>query len=59
VVVVTTMTTRGGEQSETEIRESVEQAQKRHPGAQITCAWPFDTDRAARFFAGEIARLAP
>jgi len=58
VVVVTTMTTRGGEHSETEIREIVEAAQKRHPGVEILYAWPFDTDRVARFFADEIERFS-
>ncbi len=59
VVVVTTMTTRGGAHSETEIREIVEAAQKRHPGVAILYVWPFDTDRVARFFVDEIARFAP
>lgn len=59
VVVATTMTTRGGEHSEVEIREIVEAAQKRHPSARILYAWPFDTDRVARMFADEIARLSP
>jgi sirohydrochlorin cobaltochelatase len=58
VIVVTTMTTRGGGHSETEIREIAEEAQKRHPGVQIMYAWPFDPDRVARFFAEEIARFA-
>jgi len=57
VIVATTMTTRGGEHSETEIREIVEAGQKRHAGARIIYAWPFDTDRVARFFADEIARF--
>jgi sirohydrochlorin ferrochelatase len=57
VIVVTTMTTRGGEHSEVEIREIVEAAQKRHPAARIVYAWPFDTDRVARMLADEIARF--
>lgn len=55
VIVATTMTTRGGEHSEIEIREIVEAAQKRLPAALIVYAWPFDTDRVARMFADEIA----
>jgi len=58
VVVVTTMTTRGGEHSETEFREIVEAAQKRYPGVEILYAWPFDTDRVTRFFADEIERFS-
>ena len=57
VVVVTTMTTRGGEHSETEIREIVEAGQMRHASVQVLYAWPFDTDRVARFFTDEIARF--
>ena len=59
VIVATTMTTRGGEHSEVEIREIVEAAQKRHPSTRIVYVWPFDTDRVARMFADEIARFSP
>jgi len=59
VIVATTMTTRGGEHSEIEIREIVEAAQKRHPAVRIVYAWPFDTDRVARLFADEIGRMFP
>jgi len=58
VIVASTMTTRGGEHSEVEIREIVEAAQKRHPSARVLYAWPFDTDRVARMFADEIAQLS-
>jgi sirohydrochlorin cobaltochelatase len=58
VIVVTTMTTRGGEHSEVEIREIVEAAQKRLPAARIVYAWPFDTDRVVRMFTDEIARFS-
>ena len=58
VIVATTMTTRGGEHSETEIREIVEAAQMRHASVQVLYAWPFDTDRVARLFADEIERIA-
>ena len=50
VIVATTMTTRGGEHSEVEIRDIVAAAQMRHPSAQVLYAWPFDTDRVARLF---------
>jgi sirohydrochlorin cobaltochelatase len=59
VIVATTMTTRGGEHSETEIRDIVKAAQERHPSAQVFYAWPFDTDRVARLFADEISRIFP
>ena len=54
VVVATTMTTRGGEHSETDIRLIVEAAQQRHASAQIMYAWPFDAGRVAGMFADEI-----
>jgi len=57
VVVATTMTTRGGEHSEIEIREIVEAAQMRHPGVRICYAWPFDPDRVAQLFADEIKKF--
>jgi sirohydrochlorin cobaltochelatase len=57
VIVATTMTTRGGEHSEIEIREIVEQAQARHPGVRICYAWPFDPDRVAQLFADEINKF--
>jgi len=58
VIVATTMTTRGGEHSETEIREIVEAAQQRHGAAKIMYAWPFDPDRVARLFADEITGIS-
>jgi sirohydrochlorin cobaltochelatase len=58
VIVASTMTTRGGEHSEVEIREIVEAAQKRHPSTRIVYVWPFDTDRVARMFTDEIARFS-
>lgn len=58
VIVATTMTTRGGEHSEVEIRDIVATAQVRHPSAQVLYAWPFDTDRVARLFADEIERFS-
>jgi sirohydrochlorin cobaltochelatase len=57
VIVATTMTTRGGEHSETEIREIVEAAAKRHAPVQVLYAWPFDPDRVARLFADEITGI--
>jgi sirohydrochlorin cobaltochelatase len=57
VIVATTMTTRGGEHSEIEIREMVDAAQVRHPGVRICYAWPFDPDRVAQLFADEIKKF--
>jgi sirohydrochlorin cobaltochelatase len=54
VIVATTMTTRGGEHAEIEIRDIVDEAQARHPGIRIFYAWPFDQDRVAQLFADEI-----
>lgn len=56
VIVATTMLTRGGEHSENEIREIVDDAQKKHPDASIVYAWPFAQERVAQLFADEIAR---
>lgn len=58
VIVATTMTTRGGEHSEVEIRDIVAAAQLRHPSAQVLYAWPFAIDRVARLFKDEIARFS-
>jgi sirohydrochlorin cobaltochelatase len=58
VIVATTMTTRGGEHSEVEIRDIVNEAQQRHPGVRICYAWPFDPDRVAQLFADEIKKIS-
>ncbi len=57
VIVATTMTTRGGEHAETEIREMVEAAAKKHAPVQVVYAWPFDPDRVAMLFVDEIKPL--
>ena len=59
VIVATTMTTRGGEHAETEIREIVEAAADKYAPVQVVYAWPFDPDRVAMLFAEEIrSRIA-
>ncbi len=58
VIVATTMLTRGGEHSEIEIREIVEEAQTKHPGVKIVYAWPLELERVAKLFADEIARFS-
>lgn len=58
IIVVTPMMTRGGDHSEKDIPESVEQARQRHPGCEIVYAWPFDAGEIASFLAGQIERFA-
>jgi sirohydrochlorin cobaltochelatase len=58
VIVATTMTTRGGEHSEIEIRDIVDEAQKRHPNVRICYAWPFDPNRVAQLYSEEIKNFA-
>ena len=57
VIVAATMTTRGNEHAEKEIRESVDAAQARHPAVRICYAWPFDPNRVAQLFADEINKF--
>jgi sirohydrochlorin cobaltochelatase len=57
VIVATTMTTRGGEHSEIEIRDLVQAAQQRHSSNRIVYAWPLDVSRVAKMFADELARF--
>ena len=57
VIVATTMTTRGGEHAEIEIRDIVDEAQARHTGVRICYAWPFDPNRVAQLFAEEIKKF--
>lgn len=57
VIVATTMTTRGGEHSEIEIRDIVDEAQSRYPEVRICYAWPFDPDRVAQLFSDEIKKF--
>jgi sirohydrochlorin cobaltochelatase len=57
VIVVTPMMTRGGEHSETEIPEEVEQARKRHPGTRFVYVWPFESADVAGFLAAQIRQF--
>jgi len=57
VVVVPTMIVRGGEHSETEIKEKIDAAKKRHPRLNILYAWPFDLAMQAEFFAAHVNRF--
>jgi len=59
ILVVTTMMTRGGEHSETEIGRAIEAARRRHPGIEISYAWPYETGEVAEFLAAHIRRFLP
>jgi sirohydrochlorin cobaltochelatase len=59
ILVATTMMTRGGEHSETDITRAIEAARRRHPGAEIIYAWPYETGEVAGFLAAHIRRFLP
>lgn len=54
VLVVTPMMTRGGNHSEEEIPQLVEEAVKRHPGTRFIYAWPFAEEEIASFLASQL-----
>jgi len=54
VVLITTMFTRGGVHSESEIPAAVAEAKKRFAGLDIRYAWPFDLGRVAGFLSDQI-----
>lgn len=56
ITVITTMYTRGGIHSETEIPAIVERIKAAHPGISVRYCWPFSPAAVASFLAGEIAR---
>ncbi len=49
LTLLTPMLTRGGSHAEEEIPELIEEAKQRHPKAQFTYAWPFETAHIADF----------
>jgi len=55
ITVISTMYTRGGIHSETEIPQILEELRRAHPGVDARYVWPFDVDAIAAFLAGEIA----
>jgi sirohydrochlorin cobaltochelatase len=57
VIVVTPMMTPGGEHSERDIPEAIEQARQRYPDLQVVYAWPFDGRQAAQFLAAHIEQI--
>ena len=56
IVVITTMYTRGGIHSETEIPAAVDEFRREHPGVSVRYCWPFDLNAISSFLAREIAR---
>lgn len=56
VTVITTMYTRGGIHSESEIPQVLEGMRRRHPKVSIRYAWPFRREAVAAMLAGEIRR---
>ncbi|MBI3553712.1 MAG: CbiX/SirB N-terminal domain-containing protein [Elusimicrobia bacterium] len=57
VTVISTMFTRGGSHSESEIPAIVSRLEKRYPKILVRNTWPFDLDAVARFMAGEVERV--
>ena len=49
IILVTTMITRGGSHSESEIPEEVDKLRLQHPQIDIQYAWPFCMDNFAEF----------
>lgn len=58
IVVITPMMTQGGEHSKSDIPSAIRAAEQRHPGVQITYAWPFDFEEVARFLASQMKRFS-
>lgn len=54
IEVISTMYTRGGIHSETEIPALLENERKNHPGVAIRYAWPFDVKKIAGFLASHL-----
>lgn len=54
VTVITTMFTRGGVHSETEIPEILEGLRKKHPAVDLRYAWPFALDRLGAMLADQV-----
>lgn len=56
VTVISTMYTRGGIHSETEIPQLLERQRSLYPGVVIRYAWPFDLSTVASLLAREVTR---
>ena len=57
IILLTAMMTGGGEHAEVDIPAAVRRAQERHPGVDITYAWPFDASEVAQFLATQVAKF--
>lgn len=56
ITLISTMFTRGGIHSETEIPEIVAAFKRRNPSIDLNYAWPFSLEAVAEFLADEISR---
>ena len=56
ITAISTMFTRGGVHSESEIPGIMARLQRKHPKVTARYTWPFDLDAVARFMAGEVER---
>ncbi len=56
VIVVTTMTTRGGEHSEADIPAAIERVRQRYLATRFSYLWPVDVDSVADFLAAQVER---
>lgn len=54
IVVVTPMLMRGGSHAESDIPSFIQRARARHPEIHFRYAWPFNTDRIAKFLSDQI-----
>ena len=54
ITVVSTMFTPGGSHSEFEIPEEMEELRQKHPGVNLTYAWPFDLSKVAEMLSAHI-----
>ena len=59
IIIVTTMITRGGSHSETEIPEELSELSVKYPGIDIQYAWPFDMDTFALFLSTHVKIFDP
>jgi sirohydrochlorin cobaltochelatase len=59
IIIVTTMITRGGSHSETEIPEELSELSVKYPGIDIQYAWPYDMDVFASFLTTHIKEFNP
>jgi sirohydrochlorin cobaltochelatase len=56
ISLMTTMFTRGGIHSETELPEIARELGRRHPQARFRYVWPYDLGAVAAFLSGELFR---